>query len=42
VLGIRAFESKEFGAKNKGFFQCAGRDWNSEFAFVTGGGASLK
>lgn len=42
VLGIRAFESEEFGAQNKGFFQCSGRDWNSEFAFVTGGGASLK
>jgi len=42
VLGVRAFESSDFGAKNKGFFECSGRDWNSEFAFVTGGGASLK
>src|SRR5262245_16704427 len=40
VLGIRSFESPEFAAKNKGFFECSGRNWNSEFAFVTGGGAS--
>lgn len=39
VLGIRNFESSEFASKNKGFFQCAGRNWGNEFAFVTGGGA---
>jgi type II secretion system protein G len=42
VLGIRNFESSDFAAKNKGYFQCTGRDWNGEFAYVTGGGASLK
>lgn len=42
VLGIRNFETAEFAAKNKGFFKCASRDWNNEFAYVTGGGASLK
>ena len=38
VLGIRNFESGDFAAKNKGFFSCAGRNWNEEFAYVTGGG----
>ena len=42
VLGIRNFETTEFAARNKGFFKCASRDWNNEFAYVTGGGASLK
>lgn len=42
VLGIRNFETAEFAAKNKGFFKCASRDWNNEFAYVTGGGASLQ
>ena len=42
VLGVRNFESSDFAAKNKGYFQCTGRDWNDEFAYVTGGGASLK
>lgn len=42
VLGVRNFESAEFAAKNKGYFACTGRDWSSEFAYVTGGGASLK
>lgn len=42
VLGVRNFESADFAAKNKGFFQCSGRNWNNEFAFVTGGGASLQ
>jgi prepilin-type N-terminal cleavage/methylation domain-containing protein len=41
VLGIRSFESPEFAAKNKGFFECANRNWNDEFAFVTGGGVSV-
>jgi general secretion pathway protein G len=40
VLGIRNFESNEFGAKNRGFFSCSGRNWNEEFAYVTGGGVS--
>ena len=42
VLGIRNFESPDFADKNVGFFKCASRDWGSEFAFVTGGGASWK
>jgi type II secretion system protein G len=42
VLGIRNFESGDFAAKNKGFFECTGRNWSNEFAFVTGGGASFK
>lgn len=42
VLGIRNFESAEFAAKNKGFFECTGRNWSNEFAYVTGGGASFK
>lgn len=42
VIGIRSFESSDFALKNKGYFTCTGRDWNTEFAFVTGGGASLK
>jgi len=40
VLGVRNFESQDFGARNKGFFQCSGRNWNDEFAYVTGGGTS--
>lgn len=42
VLGIRNFESSDFAAKNKGFFSCSGRDWNEEFAYVTGGGVDLQ
>lgn len=42
VLGIRNFETSEFAAKNKGFFRCASRDWNNEFAYVTGGGTTLQ
>jgi prepilin-type N-terminal cleavage/methylation domain-containing protein len=42
VLGIRSFESSDFAARNKGYFACSGRNWNDEFAYVTGGGASLK
>jgi len=37
---IRNFESADFAAKNKGFFACSGRNWNDEFAYVTGGGAN--
>jgi type II secretion system protein G len=38
VLGIKNFESADFSAQNRGYFQCSGRDWADEFAFVTGGG----
>jgi general secretion pathway protein G len=38
VLGIRNFESEDFAVKNRGWFQCSGRNWNDEFAYVTGGG----
>ena len=40
VLGIRNFESAGFAAQNTGSFQCASRNWGSEFAYVTGGGAT--
>lgn len=42
VLGIRQFETSDFAARNQGYFQCSGRNWNSEFAYVTGGGASYQ
>lgn len=42
VLGIRNFESDDFAARNKGYFECSGRNWNEEFAYVTGGGGSMK
>lgn len=41
VLGIRAFETADMALKNTGYFQCSGRNWASEFAYVTGGGASM-
>ena len=40
VLGIRNFESEIFAERNSGFFECANRNWGSEFAFVTGGGGT--
>jgi prepilin-type N-terminal cleavage/methylation domain-containing protein len=42
VLGVKAFESPDFAAKNKGFFKCASRNWSDEFAYVTGGGATFE
>jgi general secretion pathway protein G len=42
VLGIKNFETQGFKVKNPGFFKCSGRDWNSEFAYVTGSGAKLE
>ena len=42
VLGIRNFETPEFATRNKGFFKCSGRDWSTELAYVTGGGASYR
>ena len=42
VLGIRSFESADFTAKNKGSFECSGRDWTNEFAYVTGGGVAAQ
>jgi hypothetical protein len=42
VLGVKAFESADFAARHPGFFECSGRDWSQEFAYVTGGGASYK
>ena len=42
MLGIKNFESQDFKTKQTGYFKCTGRDWNSEFAFVTGGGASYQ
>lgn len=40
VLGVRNFETAEAESDNPGYFQCATRNWASEFAWVTGGGAS--
>ena len=42
VLGVKNFETADCAAKNKGWFQCSGRNWNNEFAYVTGGGASFQ
>ncbi len=42
VLGIKSFETADCAAKNAGWFQCSGRNWNDEFAYVTGGGASFQ
>jgi general secretion pathway protein G len=42
VLGIKSFETSDVAEKNIGFFKCAERNWGDEFAYVTGGGASLK
>ncbi len=41
VVGVKAFETSAFAAKNKGYFKCADRDWSTELAFVSGGGAAL-
>jgi len=41
VLGLRAFETADMALKNTGYFQCSARNWGSEFAYVTGGGASM-
>lgn len=40
VLGVRAFETNEYATRNKGQFKCSGRNWSTEFSYVTGGGAS--
>ncbi len=42
VLGIKRFETDAVAARNTGYFQCSGRNWNDEFAYVTGGGASFQ
>lgn len=42
VLGVRAFETADAAAKHTGYFECSGRNWNNEFAYVTGGGASFQ
>ncbi|MFT5285846.1 MAG: type II secretion system protein G [Planctomycetota bacterium] len=42
VLGIKNFETDLFTTANRGFFRCSGRDWSTEFAYVTGGGASFQ
>ena len=42
VLGVKAFETDEFRSKDGGYFRCVGRDWGTEFAFVTGGGAAYQ
>lgn len=42
VLAVKSFETADCAAKNAGWFQCSGRNWNDEFAYVTGGGASFQ
>ena len=42
VIGIKRFETNEFTMANRGFFRCRGRDWATEFAYVTGDGASFQ
>lgn len=42
VLAISAFETSRCAAQHRGYFKCSGRDWNREFAYVTGGGASFE
>ncbi len=42
VLGIKKFETATFAAEHPGYFKCAQKDWNTEFEYVTGGGASEK
>ena len=42
VLGVKSFENAEFAARHVGWFKCVARSWNSEFAYVTGGGAALE
>ena len=42
VLGIRNFETARFKADTPGYFKCSGRDWSTQFAYVTGGGASYQ
>lgn len=42
VLALTAWETTAFASQHGGYFQCSGRNWNSEFAYVTGGGASFE
>lgn len=42
VLGIRNFETSDYATQHRGFFRCANRNWGSEFAYVTGGGATFR
>lgn len=42
VLGIRNFETTEYATKHRGFFRCDERNWGTEFAYVTGGGATFR
>lgn len=42
VLGIKNFESEKARAEHVGGFKCVSRDWGTELAFTTGGGASYQ
>lgn len=42
VLAISTFEDAQFATRHVGWFKCIERSWNSEFAYVTGGGAALE
>jgi len=42
VLGVRTFETEDMANENPGYFRCKTRNWSTEFAYVTGGGASAE
>lgn len=42
VLGAKNLETDEVGPGPGAGFRCEARDWGHEFAYVTGGGASLE
>lgn len=42
VLGIKRLESGKYESYRRGLFRCSGRDWNEEFAYVTGGGTRAR
>ncbi len=42
VLGIKRLETDKYESHRRGLFSCSGRDWNLEFAYVTGGGTRAR
>jgi general secretion pathway protein G len=42
VLGVKNFETEDATTTHTGHFRCKERDWSDEFAYVTGGGASME
>jgi type II secretion system protein G len=41
VIGLTNFETAAYVTKYPGYCRCTGRNWNAEFDYVTGGGASF-